>query len=373
MRENGRTNGFRNVGGLAQALTAGLARKGSLGKSTGGGRMASIARLRLDWAAIVGTDLARRTEPEALIAGRGGKAGAKLLRLRVAGASALEVQHMSGQIVERVNGYFGHRQIDDIRLIQGAITRAAAPKPPPKPAPELVARMESKAADVKDPELRAALARLGARIAARTPTGRRGVLLGTLGMLLAPRVLRAQSEGPEKYLAVVEGDHVLGDPAAPNIIIDFFSLTCPHCANFNAAVMPVVRKEWVDTGKVKLVMRHFPSDGIATQASLLAECAGPARFYDTVDALFRAQIDWLTAPDPSAEMIKVLNPLGIASEAATACLADDRLLNKIIADVQSGQALRVNSTPSLFINEQFYGMPGDGAAGISAILRQVGR
>jgi protein-disulfide isomerase len=373
MRENSRANGFRALGGLAQAVTSGLARKGQIGKSTGGGRMASITRLRLDWAAIVGTDLARRTEPEALIAGRGGKAGAKLLRLRVAGAAALEVQHMSSQIVERVNGYFGHRQIDDIRLIQGAIVRAAAPKPIPKPAPELVARMGAKVAEVKDPELRAALARLGARIAARTDTGRRGVLLGAFGALFAPRALRAQDGGAEKYLGVVEGDHVLGDPKAPNIIIDYFSLTCPHCANFNAAVMPVVRKEWVDTGKAKLVMRHFPSDGIATHASLFAECAGAAKFYDTIDALFRAQIDWLTASDPDAEMIKVLNQQGIAAEAADACLADDRLLNKIIADVQSGQALRVNSTPSLFINEQFYGMPGDGAVGISAILRQVGR
>ena len=368
MRENSRQSGFRALGGLAQAVTSGLARKGS-----GGGRMASIARLRLDWTAIVGTDLARRTEPEALIAGRGGKAGAKLLKLRVSGASALEVQHMSSQIVERVNGYFGHRQIDDIRLIQGAIVRAAVPKPPPKPAPELVARMDAKAADVKDPELRAALARLGARIAARGDTGRRGVLLGALGLLFAPKALRAQDDGPDKYLGVVEGDHVLGDPKAPNIIIDYFSLTCPHCANFNAAVMPAVRKEWIDTGKAKLVMRHFPSDGIATHAALFAECAGPAKFYDTIDALFRAQIDWLTAPDPDAEMIKVLNRLGISAEAAKACLDDGPHLNKIIADVQSGQALRVNSTPSLFINEQFYGMPGDGAVGISAILRQVGR
>jgi protein-disulfide isomerase len=120
-------------------------------------------------------------------------------------------------------------------------------------------------------------------------------------------------------------------------------------------------------------MRHYPSDGIATHASLLAECAGPARFYEIVDALFRAQIDWLTAADPDAEMIKVLVQEGVSADKATACFSDDRLLNKVIADVQSGQALKVNSTPSLFINEQFYGMPADGAAGISAILKQVGR
>ena len=367
-----RENGFRAVGGLTQALTAGLARKGA-----GGGRLASISKLRNDWQAIVGPDLARCTEPEALIAGRGGKAGAKMLRLKVAGAAALEVQHMSGQIVERVNAYFGHRQIDDIRLMQGAIARKAGPRPIPKPAPELVARMEAKAAEVQDPDLRAALARLGARIAATSKTGRRGVLLGTPASILASpflaRASRAQEGGPAKYLSALPDDHVLGKPDAPNIIIDYFSLTCPHCANFNAAVMPEIRRQWIDTGKARLIMRHFPSDGIATHASLLAECRGPAKFYETIDALFRAQIDWLTAADPDAEMVKVLVAEGVTADAATACFSDDRLLNKVIADVQTGQALRVNSTPSLFINEQFYGMPADGMDGINRILGQVGR
>jgi protein-disulfide isomerase len=362
MQEKGRAGGFRAVGGLAQALTAGLARKGS-----GAGRLASIVKLRGDWQAIVGPELARCTEPEALIPGRGGKTGGKLLRLKVAGAAALEVQHMSSQIVERVNAYFGHRQIDDIRLMQGAIARPAGPKPIVKPTPEVVQRMDGKVADVQDPDLRAALARLGARIA----TGRRGVVLGALASLFLARSPRAQ--GVEKYLAALPDDHVMGKPDAPNIIIDYFSLTCPHCANFNAAVLPAMRKEWIDTGKAKLIMRHFPSDGIATHASLLAECAGPAKFYDMVDALFRTQIDWLTAADPDAEMIKVMVAQGVSAKASAACFADDRLLNKVIADVQSGQALQVKQTPTLFINEQFYGMPVDGVDGINAILHQVGR
>ena len=92
---------------------------------------------------------------------------------------------MSGQIVERVNAYFGHRQIDDIRLMQGAIARPAGPKPIVKPAPDVVARMDGKVAEVQDPDLRAALARLGARIA----TGRRGVMLGVLAsMFLADKL-----------------------------------------------------------------------------------------------------------------------------------------------------------------------------------------
>ena len=122
-----RENGFRAIGGLAQRLTSGIAK----------GRGASIARLRAEWTAIVGPDLARITRPEALLSGRGARAGAnaagKALRLRVAGAAALEVQHKSGQLVERVNAYFGHKMIDDIRLVQGVIAARPAPKPTPAP------------------------------------------------------------------------------------------------------------------------------------------------------------------------------------------------------------------------------------------------
>jgi hypothetical protein len=354
-----REKGFRAVGGLAQRLTSGIA----------GGRGASIARLRADWPVIVGAELARVTRPEALVSGRGGRAGGKLLRLRVAGAAALEVQHSTALIVERVNAYFGHRQIDDIRLSQGAIPQPPTPSRPAPLDPQVAARMAGRVTDVKDPELRAALARLGARIAAT----RRGVLVGALGALFLGRDGAAQTPDPRLLMGVVPGDHVLGDKDAPNILIDYFSMTCPHCANFNAAVLPVMKREWIDTGKLTFVMRHFPSDSVATHAAQLSECRGPDKFYETADALLRTQVDWLTAPEPEAEMIKVLESLGVAADAAKAAIADGRQMDKIIADVQSGHALGVKFTPTLFINEHNYGNPGGGADGIGAILRQVGR
>jgi protein-disulfide isomerase len=103
---------------------------------------------------------------------------------------------------------------------------------------------------------------------------------------------------------------------------------------------------------------------------MLAECAGPARFYATIDTLFRSQVDWLTPSDPDGEMVKVMETAGLRG--AGTCFADDRLLAKVIADVQSGQTLGVRATPTLFINEQNYGNPA-GAEVINAILRQVVR
>ena len=352
-----RENGFRAIGGLAQRLTSGIAK----------GRGASIARLRAEWTAIVGPDLARITRPEALLAGRGARAG-KALRLRVPGASALEIQHKTGQLVERVNAYFGHKMIDDIRLVQGPIAARPAPKVPPAPDPETVTRVAERAASVKDPELRAALTRLGARVA----TSRRHVLLGALGAALVARDFRAQDLSRDKLLGALPGDHILGKAGAPNTLIDYASFTCPHCANFYIAVMPTLRKEWIDTGKLRLIHRHFPSDMVATRASQLTECAGPDRFFAMAELLFRKQVDWLSVGDPEVEMVKVLAGEGVTPEGAQACFANDRLLDKVLADVQSGQALGVRFTPTLFINEENYANPG-GADAIAAILRQVGR
>ncbi|WIM12007.1 DciA family protein [Enhydrobacter sp.] len=371
MKGSMRENGFRAIGGLTRQLTSGLVPKGRKGAGKGGG--APLHRLKADWSAIVGAEIARASQPEALLASRGARAAhgaGKTLRLRVAGAASLEIQHMSGRLVERVNGYFGHRLIDDIRLVQGGIAPAPAASTTPRlpdPDPASARRIAERVETVQDPDLKAALARLGTRIAA----SRRSVVLGGLGTLLLARAPRAQqpTEEQARALAVRPDDHVLGKPDAPNLIIDYFSLTCPHCANFAAAVLPGVRKQFVDTGQARFVYRHFPSDSIATHASQLAECAGPNGFFDTIDVLFRSQVDWLTASEPEAEMAKILEKRGVA---AGQCLTNDRLLDKIIADVETGQTLGVHQTPTLFINGRNCGNPG-GPDAIGKILRDMDR
>jgi hypothetical protein len=357
-----RENGFRAVGGLAQRLTSGIAQK-----KQKAGQGISIARLRAEWTAIVGRDLARISQPDALLSSRG-RSG-KLLRLRVPGAAALEVQHMSGQVVERVNGFFGYKMIDDIRIVQGALSARPLPPVIPNPSATQVAQAAGRTAAVQDPELRAVLARLGARVA----MGRRQAVLGVLAAAFTIRETRAQDDVPRaKLLGPMPGDHLLGKRDAPNILIDYASLSCPHCANFYIAVMPTLKKDWIDTGKLLLIHRHFPLDVVATRAAQLTECVPPDKFFDTVERLFRSQVEWLSDGDPLVEMVKVLSGQGVTADQAAACFANDQILDKVIADVQSGQALGVRSTPSLFINDQYYSNPGDAQA-IAGILRQVGR
>lgn len=365
MKGSMREKGFRAVGGLAQQLASGLSLKGRKGATAAG---APLARLKAEWAAIVGTEIARVSRPDALLASRAGRAVGvgKVLRLRVAGAASLEIQHRANQLVERVNGYFGHRFIDEIRLVQGGIALPPVPRPPPALDPLSAARLTSQVDPVRDPELKAALARLGTRIVA----SRRNMILGIAGAVLGGRATRAQDlSDDQKLLTVRPSDHVIGREDAPNLIIDYFSLTCPHCANFALAVLPAVRKQFVETGQARFVYRHFPSDSVATHASQLAECAGPGKFFETIELLFHTQVDWLTASDPEAEMVKILGEHGTA---AGDCFANDQLLDKIIDDVQTGQMLNVRQTPTLFINGQNWANPGSAEA-IGKILQESAR
>ena len=180
--------------------------------------------------------------------------------------------------MERVNAYFGHRMIDDVRLVQGAIVGAAAARPGASAGSRgRSRRWPSARPRVEDPDLRAALTRLGARIA----TGRRGFAARHAGGARSSRDDRAgTSVARDNLLDPLPGDHVLGRPDAPNVLIDYASFTCPHCAHLHmrGACRPL-KRDWIDTGKLKLIHRHFPADIVATRASLLAECAGPDGFF----------------------------------------------------------------------------------------------
>jgi hypothetical protein len=356
-----RQGGFRNVGGLAQRLASGMAVRGAKE-----GRGTSVVRLRADWPAIVGPQLARSTQPEALLPSRHGKSGGRTLRLKVSGAAALEVQHQTAQLIERVNAHLGHRAIDDIRLVQGVIVQPPVRRVPVRPDPATLSAMEARVADVKDPELRAALARLGARVG----MSRRGFVLAALAAAVPMSELRAQAPANPAIppaLQITARDHVLGQAAAPITIVEYASLSCWGCARFHTETLPPIRQRWIQSGRAKLVFRNFPLDGVATRAGHLVECLRGDKFFAAVDALFRTQDQWSRAPDP---FLAAAQAAGLSPSDAKACQINGQPLEKVLTDVQSGQALGVTSTPTLFINGQNHGNPGDPEA-VEAILRKV--
>jgi protein-disulfide isomerase len=181
------------------------------------------------------------------------------------------------------------------------------------------------------------------------------VYFGTRAPASGPPPVAAASAPSKAGLETVQpGDHVLGDANAPITVIEYASLTCSHCAHFHTQVLPEIKKKWIDTGKVKLVYRDFPLDQVAAKAAQIAECAGNDKYFGVLDIIFRGQPQWATAADPLAELAKPLRIAGMGENEIKACLANDAMSNAVIKDYQGGEAMGVNSTPTLFINGQLY-------------------
>lgn len=181
-----------------------------------------------------------------------------------------------------------------------------------------------------------------------------GVYLGTRAPAPGSAPSAVSSPARAALEAVQPNDHVLGDLKAPITVIEYASLTCSHCAHFHTQILPEIKKKWIDSGKVKLVYRDFPLDEVAAKAAQIAECAGKDRYFAILDIIFRSQPQWAVASNPLAELTKSLRITGMSETDIKACLANDAMTKAVIGDYQSGEALGVSSTPTLFINGQLY-------------------
>ncbi|MGH7046035.1 MAG: DsbA family protein [Stellaceae bacterium] len=191
------------------------------------------------------------------------------------------------------------------------------------------------------------------------------VMLGLLAAAAisqaAPPVARAQPSASDasSLLAITQNDRILGNPTAPITIIEYASMTCPHCAHFTEDILPAIKKKWIDTGKAKLVLRDFPLDDEAVHASMIARCAPPDRFYAYVDAFFEDQDKWVEAPDYQAELTRLAELGGMSKDEVGKCLTDKTLENQVLASrLAAGNQLGVNATPTFFVNgTKFTGEP----------------
>ncbi|HEV2676596.1 MAG TPA: DsbA family protein [Aliidongia sp.] len=152
--------------------------------------------------------------------------------------------------------------------------------------------------------------------------------------------------------AIRPDDVVLGKSDAPITVFEYASLTCPHCGDFSTKTFPQVKKDWIDTGKVRWVYRDFPFDPVALKAHIIAHCGGPERFYGFLDVFYAQQRSWFrNNPDESVAALTQLTKFGGVSEAQVkACLSDDKLSKLVVTNRQSGDDAGVDSTPTFFIN-----------------------
>jgi protein-disulfide isomerase len=182
-----------------------------------------------------------------------------------------------------------------------------------------------------------------------------GIPLGTLSA--APPQPSAADAGA--LLQVTKDDRILGNPDAPVTIIEYASMTCPHCAHFQDDVLPEIKKQWIDTGKTKLVLRDFPLDEEALRAAMIARCAPADRYYAFADTFFAAQDKWVRERDYRGALARLARLGGMSREEFDACLRNKRLEDSIVESrLVASKELDVNSTPTFFINgTKFTGAP----------------
>lgn len=148
------------------------------------------------------------------------------------------------------------------------------------------------------------------------------------------------------------GEKVLGKADAPVTIYEYSSLGCPHCASFHADTFPRIKKEYIDTGKAKLVLRDFPLGGAAMAAAMIARCSGEQKYFGFIEMLFRSQEDWAGADKPIDALKKVARFGGMTPADVDQCLANTKLFETLKQRTRDYQVkYDVEATPTFWIGD----------------------
>jgi protein-disulfide isomerase len=174
---------------------------------------------------------------------------------------------------------------------------------------------------------------------------------GSASLLSAPALADDTTASPADLAdAGPDGDVMIGSAKAPVTIIEYASMTCPHCAHFSETTFPELQKKYIDTGKVRYTLRAFPLDALAAAGFMLARCAGNDKYMPMVETLFAKQADWVVK-EPLPPLKEIAKQFGMTEDSFNACLANQKGLDAIQAVRDHAvDKLGVNSTPTFFIN-----------------------
>lgn len=174
---------------------------------------------------------------------------------------------------------------------------------------------------------------------------------------------------------VQESDVVLGDLSAPVTLIEYASLSCPHCASFYSEAFTTIKNEYIDTKKVKFVYRDFPLNQPALNAAMVALCHyknsnNPEKYHSFIKILFRTQESWAFVPDFANKLASIAKLDGMSEEAFNSCLKDEKLQESILkARLDAAKTLEIQSTPSFVINGELI----NGFGGLTEIKKIIDR
>ncbi len=195
------------------------------------------------------------------------------------------------------------------------------------------------------------------------------MLFATIGIALAGTVPAQAATTPPK-IVIGPLDQVMGKADAPVTVIEYASLTCPHCAHFEKETFPSIKTHWIDTGKVRWVYRDFPTPpvNLSVGASMIVHCAGKTDYFALLSLLFQTQDQWVLAADPLATIKHIVLQGGVSGKEVDACLDRQKLADAINARAQ--KAMReygVDATPSFVIDGKVHA----GAESYAMISKQL--
>ncbi len=193
---------------------------------------------------------------------------------------------------------------------------------------------------------------------------------GFAGSVAAPPLLQLATLPAAASSWEQPGDMAIGAPEAPVSVIEYFSLTCPHCRDFHTETFPRLRTEYVETGKVRFIARDFPLNRPALDAAVLAHCAGPERYFAFIETLFNTFDNWTRAADYLNALGQIGQLGGISEGQFRACLGDKTLETRILSSIRGAQEnYDIKSTPSFVINGNMH----EGSMRFSAFAKTLDR
>lgn len=152
-------------------------------------------------------------------------------------------------------------------------------------------------------------------------------------------------------IEVSDDDFAIGRADAPVTIIEYASLTCPHCARFHIDTVAAIKKDYIDTGKVRLVYRDFPLDHVALSASMIARCSGRDSFFGFLETFFASQASWARAENPVDALSRIARLGGMSDGAVQECLKNQTVMDAVVKQRLEGERIyAITSTPTIIVN-----------------------
>lgn len=183
------------------------------------------------------------------------------------------------------------------------------------------------------------------------------ILIGSAPVLAQNKVVEPPApSGTVADLKLTDKEYAMGPADAKVVLVEYASLTCPHCAQFHTSVLPDIKKEFVDTGKIRYVYRDFPLDRLALGAAMVARCAGRDSFFGFIDTFYAAQGQWSRASNPISALGNLAKLGGMSQSKFETCLKDVEVQNGILQQrLEASNEFKVQATPTVFVNGERYG------------------